>query len=500
LQFDLLEDRTVPSCCGEPCSCHQDLYVLDDEAYVREADPVQFIPSFSIMGCCCSGAYYFSADNLPDGLSIDPQTGAITGTLGYDFADQANSPVTLSSTIRLHQQDLCTGETIEATGTIYWHIYDNNRLPTASSFSLENLTDSSRSSSPRTKDNLRFTVGQVSDPDGDPVFVTIEWQVNGQTVQTTSGTVSSFDLSVPGHGDVGDTITVIVKLNDGSGDFEVYSTTVTVDNTPPVVTSIIVEGAQASIYDENRGREVHYFLVGQQAVIRVYVEDDDLSPGQGNDQLRLEIFPEENLPPTVAGWTLSGYQDGYFLLTGEIAPHGNPYTDTMYYDVNICARDLYGEGDPLLTFAVTDPRFRSVDVVKVSAIPGSGTASDPYVIRSGTAATFLLRAVGVGFGAGVPIPPPRGGPATVYYSLYEDDVIIDDLLVNSAPMDINILGGPTGDWFAWHEFTLEALADGIIRGPDGSSGGGLEGDRHELYFQLWYFLPTVLVSRGRATE
>jgi hypothetical protein len=87
---------------------------------------------------------------------------------------------------------------------------------------------------------LNVQVSQVSDPDGDPVSVTIEWQVNGQTVQTTSGTVSSFDLSVPGHGDVGDTITVIVKLNDGSGDFEVYSTTVTVDNTPPVVTNTSV--------------------------------------------------------------------------------------------------------------------------------------------------------------------------------------------------------------------------------------------------------------------
>ena len=286
----------------------------------------------------------------------------------------------------------------------------------------------------------------------------------------------------PGHGDVGDTISVIVKFNDGSGEFEAYSTTITVDNTPPVA-NVTVEGHQA--YEDG----IYWFLVGQRATIEVYVQDDDLAPGQGNDSLRLEIQGE--MPPAQDGWNISDYDSttGKFVVEGTIADHGDPDQATKFYQVNICAYDRSGAGDPPLTFAVTGPRFRSVDVVKVSAIPGSGTASDPYVIRSGTSATFRLRAVGVGFGAGVPISPARGGPATVYYNLYEDDIIIDDLLVDNAAMNINILGGRTGDWFAWHEFTLDALADGTINGPAGSSGGGLEGDRQELYFKLWYYYP-----------
>ena len=360
----------MPSCSGESCSCHDSLYVLNDDVYRSEGWDVGYDPQFSTMGCCCSGAYYFSADNLPNGLSIDPQTGTITGTLGYDFANQANSPVTLSSTIRLHQQDSCTGETIEATGTIYWHIYDNNRLPIASSFSLENLTDSSRIASPRTKDKLRFSVGQVSDPDGDPVRVTIEWRVNGQTVDTANGTVSSFDLSVPGHGDVGDTISVIVKFNDGSGEFEAYSTTITVDNTPPVA-NVTVEGHQA--YEDG----IYWFLVGQRATIEVYVQDDDLAPGQGNDSLRLEIQGE--MPPAQDGWNISDYDSttGKFVVEGTIADHGDPDQATKFYQVNICAYDRSGAGDPPIVLAVTGPRLRSILVGPPPPYPVPGLLAIP---------------------------------------------------------------------------------------------------------------------------
>jgi hypothetical protein len=477
----------VPSCCGESCSCHDSLYVLNDDVYISEGWDVGYAPQFSTMGCCCSGPYYFSADNLPDGLSIDPQTGAITGTLGYDFADQANSPVTLSSTIRLHQHDLCTGETIEATGTIYWHIYDNNRLPTASSFSLENLTDSSRSSSPRTKDKLRFTVSQVSDPDGDPVRVTIEWQVNGQTVQTTSGTESSFDLSVPGHGDVGDTITVIVKLNDGSGDFEVYSTTVTVDNTPPVVTSIIVEGAQA--FEDG----VYYFLVGQHAVITVYAQDDDLDPGQGNDDLWLDIQGE--MPPTQDGWHISGYdrQTGKFVVEGIIGDHGDPYEPTKYYDLNICARDNSGVGDPPILLAVTRPGVPSVLVVPPAGLLGSGTAADPYLLSaSGGPVTFEVVISGVGFGGGIP------WAGVIWWRLYDSDPWPnpDDLLQDDTREVPTLVGGPLRARGAWEVRTTVTLtpdpASDEIHGRDGSTGGGIgEGPVKELYFYIWWYTGIV---------
>jgi hypothetical protein len=53
------------------------------------------------------------------------------------------------------------------------------------------------------------------------VTFTYVWKVNGNTVRTTSETSSTtdtLDLSEPGNGDRGDTITVEMTPNDGTDD------------------------------------------------------------------------------------------------------------------------------------------------------------------------------------------------------------------------------------------------------------------------------------------
>ena len=465
----------MPSCCTESGSCHEPLQELYDDVYVTEGWDVSYTPEF--MGCCCSGAYYFSAVDLPDGLSIDPQTGTISGTLGYDFANQDNSPVILSSTIRLHQQDSCAGETIEATGTIYWHIYDNNRLPTASSFSLENRTDSSRHSSPRTKDLLEFTVGQVSDPDGDPVLVTIEWQVNGQTVQTTTGTESYFDLSVPDHGDVGDTITVIVKLNDGSGDFEVYSTTVTVDNTPPVVTSIVVEGEQA--FEDN----VFYFVEGQEATIRIRVQDDDLEQSPGRETVRVSLA-EGALPP---GLEFEGPdyvevdETGEAVIRGTIQPHGG-YQPTQYYLPRFRAWDNAGSDalSPFVALAATD--FRITEFYFKDLPANHSSENRIRIRRSATDVTrFTMLVKGVGAAA---------DGTSLYWTVFEDDTLNNDELWFRRSVTVS---SSEGDGSFTHEITFYLFANGSthIAGPDDDSG---EASPDGIYgrlerWQTWYGFP-----------
>jgi hypothetical protein len=58
-----------------------------------------------------------------------------------------------------------------------------------------------------------------SDPDSDSVTLTYVWKVNGNVVKTTSNTpitTDSLDLSQPGNGTTGDTVTVTVTPNDGT--------------------------------------------------------------------------------------------------------------------------------------------------------------------------------------------------------------------------------------------------------------------------------------------
>lgn len=69
---------------------------------------------------------------------------------------------------------------------------------------------------PRTNAVLKATA-TASDVDGDPITLTYTWKVNGIVKQThfTTELVDTFDLSVPGQGDRGESITVEVTPHDG---------------------------------------------------------------------------------------------------------------------------------------------------------------------------------------------------------------------------------------------------------------------------------------------
>jgi hypothetical protein len=90
-------------------------------------------------------------------------------------------------------------------------------------------------SSPRTNDVLQSSVA-AHDADGDALTYSYEWLRNG-TVLGASG--PSLDLSVAGHGDRGDTITVRVTASDGQTTSEPATASVVVADTAPTASVAI---------------------------------------------------------------------------------------------------------------------------------------------------------------------------------------------------------------------------------------------------------------------
>jgi hypothetical protein len=91
-------------------------------------------------------------------------------------------------------------------------------------------------SSPRTSDVLQTSVA-AHDADGDALTFSYEWLRNGAPVAGATG--PSLDLSVAGHGDRDDTITVRVRASDGQTTSVAATASVVVANTAPTASVIL---------------------------------------------------------------------------------------------------------------------------------------------------------------------------------------------------------------------------------------------------------------------
>jgi cyclophilin family peptidyl-prolyl cis-trans isomerase len=101
-----------------------------------------------------------------------------------------------------------------------FHVTVTEQAPTA--------TVSLSPTSPLATDSLTATAA-ASDADGDPVTLTYNWQINGQTVQTTPNTSALTDaLNLNGLAKVGDSVTVTVTPNDGHIDGPAASSSITI--------------------------------------------------------------------------------------------------------------------------------------------------------------------------------------------------------------------------------------------------------------------------------
>ncbi|MCS7016163.1 MAG: Ig domain-containing protein, partial [Gemmatales bacterium] len=107
LRFEQLEDRSMPSLTVS----------LPDLLEFREGEFVYVYPNVNHTPECSSRSLTFSATGLPDGLSLDPHTGLISGVPPHGLANRTFS--TRDYTITLTATDGL--DTVSASTTL--HIY-----------------------------------------------------------------------------------------------------------------------------------------------------------------------------------------------------------------------------------------------------------------------------------------------------------------------------------------------------------------------------------------
>jgi hypothetical protein len=171
----------------------------------------------------------YQAFGLPAGLSIDPVTGQISGTIGFDGSTGSPHSVLVRVT-----DDGTPAQATEETFT--WTVTDTNRPPT-----MDSLPDRSDAEG----DAPLFVAG-VSDPDGNGITWSAAGLPPGMSIDPGSGLISgTLDYSAEGIHPV-----FVRATDDGSPNlFDEVSFTWTVANTnrPPVVVS---PGDQSSAEDD----------------------------------------------------------------------------------------------------------------------------------------------------------------------------------------------------------------------------------------------------------
>ncbi len=159
----------------------------------------------------------FAASGLPDGLSIDPVTGEISGTVAYTA--NASSPFITTVTVTDDGSPNRSGST-----TFTWTVSDTNRSPIAAGDTVTVVEDGS---------GTWDVVANDSDPDGDPLALTgVGVPGNG-----TAGIVAGQAMYAPDP-DFSGTDSFTYSVSDGRGGFDTGTITVTVTavNDAPIMT------------------------------------------------------------------------------------------------------------------------------------------------------------------------------------------------------------------------------------------------------------------------
>ena len=170
----------------------------------------------------------YTITGLPPGLTFDPETGLITGTLTANASQ--NSPYTV--TVVANDRD--GGSGLSATTTFSFTV--TNPVPVANDDTVVTSEDTAVTFNPITgAGTTSGGSGADVDPDGDPLAVT---QIDGQpiavngTVSVTNGTVrlnADGTLTFTPSANFNGTAVINYRVSDGNGGFDDASISVTVN-------------------------------------------------------------------------------------------------------------------------------------------------------------------------------------------------------------------------------------------------------------------------------
>ena len=254
------------------------------------------------------------------------------------------------------------------------------------------------SHSGETNDVLTATATK-SDAQGDPVALTFIWTVNGvvkRSFTSASALTDTFNLSMPGNGDVGDTVAVTVTPNDGYLFGASASDTATVVYSPPTVTT------PASATPST--------VTGTSTALLVLGADADVGAG--------------SLTYTWVATTLpSGAAAPIFSLNGTNAAQSSTATFSMAgsYTFQVAITNPAGLSVTSSVNVTVNQTLASISVQATSGLatngtePFSATALDQFSKPLSTQPSFAWSVSGGGniSGTGVYTPPDAAGTVTI---------------------------------------------------------------------------------------
>ena len=362
----------------------------------------------------------FSAAGLPPGLSINPATGVISGTI-TPSASQTNGGV-YTATVTASDGN---GGTV--TQTITFNV--TNPAPTAVNDNASTPEDTPVTISPLAND---------TDPDGDPLTITTAAAQNGTVVVNANGTVTY----TPNPGFNG-TDTITYTISDGNGGTSTATITVAVadvNDTPVTSGSIgnqtnldsqVISLPVAGAFSDPDGDALTYTAAGLPAGLAINPTTGvisgtiDRSASQLNGGVySITVTASDGRGGTVTqsfSWTVTNPVPGAVndtATTNEDTPVGIP----------VLANDVDPDGDPLTVTAASagngtvvilpngtlqytpNPNFNGTDTILYTITDSEGGVSTASVTVTVTPVNDAPTTVGLpnqngDDGAAVSIPP-----------------------------------------------------------------------------------------------
>ncbi|WP_108811397.1 Ig-like domain-containing protein [Sphingorhabdus sp. Alg231-15] len=401
----------------------------------------------------------FEVTGLPAGLSIDPATGIISGTIDRD-ASQPNGGVYSVTVTGTDPDGLTTSQTFTWTVT--------NPAPTA-------VNDSATTNEDTPVDITVLT--NDTDPDGDPLTVTMATALNGTVTVNPDGTLTYVpDADFNGN----DTITYVISDGNGGTSTAAVDVTVNAVNDPPV--------AVDDVATTNEDTPVVIGVLGNDTDIDgdALTVTDATSPDGSvviNPDGTITFTPNPNFNgPTTITYTISDGNGGTSTATVAVtvdAVNDPPVAvddvattdEDTPVDIAVLANDTDVDGDPLTVTAadapngtvtinpdgtvtyVPDPDFNGTDTITYTISDGQGGFSTATVEVTVNAVNDAPVAT--------PIAPQNDNDADVI----DVSVASNFTDVDGDALTFSATGLPPG---------LSIDADGNITGtidPDASQGG-----------------------------